>query len=146
MPRTGLHISHGRQIAFAKAFFQWWAAWHIACASSFRQQRKEVSRMKNTKSLLSALILLGSIAVSATTFAADGVLAKDEFVDGNYCHQKFQAMEGESLATGEPVLKSQTSGDVIDFYGPCDETPVGQDQVQQQRLDWQHRWASSYED
>ncbi len=102
--------------------------------------------MKNTRSLLAALILLGSIAASATAFAADGVIAKDEFVAGSYCHQKFQAMEGESLATNEPVLKNPISEDVIDFYGPCDASPVDQDQVQQQRLERQHRWTNNYED
>ncbi|HEY7218972.1 MAG TPA: hypothetical protein VH985_11340 [Candidatus Binatia bacterium] len=102
--------------------------------------------MKNTKSLLAALIFLSSIAASATGFAADGVLAKDEFADGSYCHQKFRAIEGASLATDEPVLKSPSSDDVIDFYGPCSESPVGQDQVEQQRLDLAQRRSNNYED
>ncbi len=55
-------------------------------------------------------------------------------------------MEGRSLASDEPVLKSADSGDVIDYYGPCNENPVGQDQVQEQKLDSQHRWANDYED
>jgi len=102
--------------------------------------------MKNTRSLLALLILLGNLTASATAFAADGVIAKDEDVAGSYCHQKFQAMAGESLATNDPTLKGPTSEDVIDFYGPCNATPVDQDQVQQQRLELQHRWASNYED
>ena len=102
--------------------------------------------MKNTKSLLAALVLLGSITASGAAFAADGVIAKDQFVNGSYCHQKFQAMEGESLATDEPLLKSPISEDVVDFYGPCNESPVGQDQMEPQKLELQHRWANNYED
>jgi hypothetical protein len=34
---------------------------------------------------------------------------------------------------------------VIDFYGPCDENPRGQDQIQAQKLEDQHRWEMEYE-
>ena len=102
--------------------------------------------MKNAKSLLAALILLGNITASGTALAADGIISKTEDVPGSYCHEKFPAMEGRSLASDDPVLKSAESGDVIDYYGPCNENPVGEDQVQEQKLDSQHRWASDYED
>ena len=102
--------------------------------------------MKNAKSLLAALILLGNITASGTALAADGIISKTEDVPGSYCHEKFPAITGRSLDSDDPVLKSQTSGDVIDYYGPCNENPVGQDQVQEQKLDSQHRWASDYED
>ena len=102
--------------------------------------------MKNAKSLLAALILLGNITASGTALAADGIISKTEDVPGSYCHEKFPAITGRSLDSDDPVLKSQTSGDVIDYYGPCNENPVGQDQVQEQKLDYQHRWANDYED
>ena len=102
--------------------------------------------MKNAKSLLAALILLGNITASGAALAADGIISKTEDVPGSYCHEKFPAMEGRSLASDEPVLKDSTSGDVIDFYGPCNENPVGKDQVQEQKLEAQHRWANNYED
>jgi len=102
--------------------------------------------MKNVKSLLAALILLGNITASGTALAADGIISKTEDVPGSYCHEKFPAITGRSLDSDDPVLKSQTSGDVIDYYGPCNENPVGEDQVQEQKLDSQHRWASDYED
>jgi hypothetical protein len=102
--------------------------------------------MKNAKSLLAALILLGNITASGTALAADGIISKTEDVPGSYCHEKFPAITGRSLDSDDPVLKSQTSGDVIDYYGPCNENPVGEDQVQEQKLDSQHRWASDYED
>ena len=100
--------------------------------------------MKTTKSLLAAVIFLTSVTASVKAFAADGVIEKDPFVAGSYCHQKFQAMTSQSLATDEPALKN--SADVVDFYGDCNETPVGQDQVQEQKLELQHRFTRDYED
>jgi len=101
--------------------------------------------MKNAKALLAALILLANIAASGTALAADGVLSKDEFKPSGYCHEKFPAIEGNSLASNEPVLKSPSSGDVIDYYGPCDENPVGKDQVNEQKLEFEHRMDNDYD-
>jgi hypothetical protein len=81
--------------------------------------------MKNTKSLLVALILLGNIAVSGIAFAADGVISEDVLSTGSYCHEKFSAIEGKSLASDDPVLKSAQAGDIIDYYGPCDGEKSG---------------------
>ena len=92
--------------------------------------------MKTTKTFFAALLLLGNIVASGPALAADGVIAKDEATPGSYCHMKFPAMEEKSLGSNNPVLKSPTSGDIIDFYGPCDENPVGQDQVQEQKMDF----------
>jgi len=50
------------------------------------------------------------------------------------------------LPNSDPRLKSASSGDVIDYYGPCDEKPTGQDQKQEQRLDYEHRWENNFED
>jgi hypothetical protein len=84
--------------------------------------------MKVTTSFFAGLPLLGSVGTSATALAADdGVLLKEG--SGSSCHMKFRAMEPRSLG------KSATSGDVIDFYGPCDESPTGQTQVWQQKMD-----------
>ena len=102
--------------------------------------------MKNAKSLLAALILLSNIAVSATALANDGVISEDVLSSGSYCHEKFPAIEGKSLASNDPVLKSAQSGDVIDYYGPCNEKPTGKDQTEEQEIENQHRWANDYED
>ena len=96
--------------------------------------------MKNAKGLLAALLLAGSFVATGTVWASDAVISKDELTPGSYCHMKFPAIEGRSLDSNNPVLKSPTSGDIIDFYGPCDENPVGQDQVQAQKLDREHQW------
>ncbi len=100
--------------------------------------------MKNAKSLLAALILLGNIIASGTALAADGTISKTEEVPGSYCHEKFPAIVRKSLADDDPTLKSTKSGDVIDYYGPCTESPVGQDQAQEQKLEREHRMENNY--
>ena len=89
--------------------------------------------MKIATSFLAGLVLMGSVGVSGAK-AADGVILKEEAVPGSYCHMQFPAIEESTLYTDHPVLKSADSGDIIDFYGSCDESPVGKDQVQQQEL------------
>ena len=100
--------------------------------------------MKNAKSLLVALILLSNIAVSATALANDGVISEDVLSSGSYCHEKFPAIEGKSLASNDPVLKSAQSGDVIDYYGPCDEDLTGKSQLREQTLDFQHHYVTEF--
>ena len=90
--------------------------------------------MKIATSFLAGLVLMGSVAVSGAN-AADGVLLKEKLDTGSYCHMKFPAIEYGTLGTDHPVLESADSGNIIDFYGSCDESPVGQDQVRAQELD-----------
>jgi hypothetical protein len=102
--------------------------------------------MKTAKVLLATLLLAGSLVATGTVKASDGVITKDEFTPESYCHMQFPAMQARSLDTDQPTLKSATSGDVIDFYGQCNENPTGQDQVHAQTLDLQQRWQNNYED
>ncbi len=51
-----------------------------------------------------------------------------------YCHLKFPAIEPHTLAGTTPTLKSADSGDIVDFYGPCDHDPVGYEEVCRQRM------------
>jgi len=96
--------------------------------------------MKNTKALIAVLILVGGFAAADTARATeegaapnDGVVVKDELILGNYCHTKFPAIDPETLGTDRPALTS--GGDLVDYYGPCDESPTGQDQVRDQEQD-----------
>ena len=102
--------------------------------------------MKNAKTFLAALVLLGNVVATGSVLAADGVISKDEITTGSYCHMKFPAIEARSLGSDNPVPKNAASGDVIDYYGPCNENPVGQDQVQEQRLEFNHRYIMNYSD
>jgi hypothetical protein len=104
--------------------------------------KKGDNAMRRTGSILSAAILLGAMAGSAR--AADDVLLKEEAAE-NYCHMKFQALRPSTLATDRPELK-RSLGDVIDFYGSCEETPTSLSQLDQQRRDAYFRFGRDYED
>jgi len=103
--------------------------------------------MKIRTSVFVGLLFLSSLgAVNSAIAEDDGIISKQEFTPGSYCHEKFRAMRPSTLDTDDPTLKSSESGDVIDYYGSCDESPVGKDEVHEQELDAQHRWAQDYED
>jgi hypothetical protein len=91
--------------------------------------------MKNAKVFFAALLLLGNITATGIALADEGVIEKEDATQGSYCHQKFQAIDERTLGSDHPTVQSSTSGDVVDFYGPCDETPTGKDQVWQQKLE-----------
>ena len=96
--------------------------------------------MKIANSFLAGLLLIGSLGATATVVAAeDGILLKQEVTLGSYCHEKFRAISPSTLYTDHPTLKSSDSADVIDFYGPCDESPLGQDQIREQKMDREDR-------
>jgi hypothetical protein len=54
--------------------------------------------------------------------------------EGTYCHLKFPAIDENTLSSKTPKLKAATSGDIVDYYGPCDHDPVGYEEVCRQRM------------
>ena len=102
--------------------------------------------MKIKTSVFAGLLFLSSLGAVNSAIAEDGVISKQESTPDSYCHEKFRAVRPSTLDADNPTLKSSESGDVVDYYGSCDESPLGQDQIQEQRLEAQHRWASDYED
>ena len=99
--------------------------------------------MKIATSFLAAVLFTGTLGGLNNAIAEDGILQKDQFAGTNYCHLKFPAVARHTLGNDQPELSSKD--DVIDFYGPCDENPLGQDQLQTQKLEDQHRWEMEYE-
>src|SRR5437667_5957106 len=59
---------------------------------------------------------------------------------GSYCHLKFPAIREDTLGSDHPALEDPNSGDIIDFYGPCDENPVGKHQMEEQKLEELQQW------
>ena len=100
--------------------------------------------MKIATSFMAALLLTGTLGSMSTAMSADGAISKDELTANSYCHEKFPAMTTQTLDSDNPVLNK--SGAVIDFYGSCGENPVGEDQIQAQKLEAQHRFTNDYED
>jgi hypothetical protein len=113
-------------------------------------ERKEVKTMKIATSFLAALLFAGTLGAFNNAIAEDGILAKDSLTSDPYCHEKFPAIRQNTLGTDRPELESSTGGDpfsaigITDFYGPCDENPLGQDQIRTQKLEQQHRWENNH--
>ena len=107
-----------------------------------KKKRKEVNKMKLSMSLLLLAGLMGytPIAIAASAPAPHqpkgvksgviGAVALNR--EGSYCHLRFPAIVGRTLGTDKPRLKPATTGDIIDFYGPCDYDPLGKDEIQSQ--------------
>jgi hypothetical protein len=115
----------------AKEFFSAAAGW--TC-------RKEVAQMKkDMKPLLSILLLTGVLGLGTAGAEAPGIVSKVQLDRSGYCHLKFPAIQGRTLASAHPVLKDPASGDLIDFYGPCDHDPLGKEEVWRQKLDHRFR-------
>ena len=53
---------------------------------------------------------------------------------------KFPEIDPTTLDSKHPVLEAPEQGNLIDYYGPCDESPTGKDQVWQQKLDEERHW------
>jgi hypothetical protein len=110
------------------------------------KHRKEVNTMKIATSFLAAMLFTGVLGTLNNAIAADEDTEKVPLSADSYCHEKFPAIRGRTLGTDDPTLKDADTGDVIDFYGPCNESPTGKDQQWEQQLEQQHRYQSDYED
>jgi hypothetical protein len=113
----------------------------LNCEKQQRQKGGEI--MKNMKANLSMLLVVGVLGTSGAALAGDGAEVEGQLAPNSYCHEKFPAITGRSLDGSQPQLKQSTTGDVIDYYGPCDEDPTGQGQVLTQKLEHQHQMEGS---
>jgi len=92
--------------------------------------------------LLAVLVGYGPVAVLAQQVPAakvegvkPGVVQATSLNKaGTYCHLKFPAIDPKTLSSATPTLLSADSGDMVDFYGPCDHDPLGYDEVCRQRM------------
>ena len=96
--------------------------------------------MKRIGMTLSLLVLAGSAsAASAQTVEIPkgvkpgvvGAIALNR--SATFCHLRFPAIRPSTLDSDKPELKSATTGDIIDYYGPCDHDPIGKEEVQSQK-------------
>ena len=91
--------------------------------------------MKIANTFLASLFLVGSLGAINSAVAADGVMQKVPLNANSYCHQKFVSVDREVAGKNDPDLNNSGVGEIVDFYGPCSETPTGKDQQLQLRLD-----------
>ena len=95
------------------------------------------------RTTLTIAVLTGTLA--STAFAANEILIKERAGD-NYCHMKFPALNEYSLATQNPSLESRSTGDIIDYYGSCDESPTSANQILEQKHEEAFMFGRQYED
>jgi hypothetical protein len=87
------------------------------------------------KTILLTLSLATSLLGLTPVWAAQGIIYRSAAASDNYCHLKFPAIRENTLYSSRPVLKDPRDGDIIDFYGPCDYDPLGQQEVMRQRAE-----------
>ena len=95
-----------------------------------------------TRSVLapfSTLLLASILGCSAGAPNAE-VVASTEAAKGDYCHKKLQA-----VGPPVPTLTQASTGDITDYYGPCDGPSVSE-QIEQQRRFESFRFGRDYMD
>ena len=105
--------------------------------------------MKRTRLSLPLLVLSGVLGYAPITALAQmqqvkgvksGVLyAIPLNKEGTFCHLRFPAIQGRTFASDNPQLKPPTTGDIIDYYGPCDHDPLGKEEIESQTRVWEER-------
>ena len=77
---------------------------------------------------VAAFLLSAALGLSvASGLAADGTVKKIAATSDGYCHLKIPAARPSTWTSDKPELKSSNTGDLIDFYGPCDTNPTSED-------------------
>jgi hypothetical protein len=92
--------------------------------------------MVQLRALRSILISTAALLLSGSLlWAAEGIITKVADSSGKSCYLKFPAIREDTLFSNRPVLKDASEGDLIDFYGPCNHDPLGNEEVLRQRGD-----------
>jgi hypothetical protein len=94
---------------------------------------------------ISLTIAVLTVSMASSALAAEEVLRKNRAGD-NYCQMKFPALSQRSLVAHFPSPKSASTGDIIDYYGACDETPTGADQFLHRKHESAFMIGRQYED
>jgi hypothetical protein len=88
--------------------------------------------MKKAISLLANLLMSSTLLWGVPTARGEEVILKAAADNAGYCHLKFPPIREDSLSWDRPVL-NENAGNSIDFYGPCDHDPLGQDEIRAQK-------------
>ena len=88
--------------------------------------------MRKSLSLLSNLLLSSTLFWGVPSAWAEETILSVPSDTTAYCHLKFPAMREDTLSWEQPALDAAT-GNIVDFYGPCDYDPKGLDEIRVQR-------------
>lgn len=81
-----------------------------------------------------ALLVIAALGLGAgTALAAEGTAQKAASTSDGYCNLKIPAARPSTLPNDKAELKSSTTGDAIDYYGPCNIDPTSKDETASQR-------------
>ncbi len=100
--------------------------------------------MTSTQLSMAIMALMGALVFTPVSTRAETVLSRDVLSNGSYCHERFESIREDTLASSQPMLKDVD--DIVDFYGPCNHDPLGKEEIQAQKIEVQHRFATEYED
>lgn len=88
------------------------------------------------------LLLIAALGLSVGAALGDeGTVQKMASSSDGYCHLKIPATRPSTFSNDKPQLKSSNTGDLIDFYGPCDTDPTGKGMLTVQRHVRSSRWG-----
>ena len=93
--------------------------------------------MPNSAWIFLVAMALAGCAIPPTT---PPELLSKEVVDQNYCHLRFRAAESSDIA------RPSEPGEIVDSYGPCDETPISTDEIFALKRFRQFRFGRDYMD
>ena len=88
-----------------------------------------------------ALLSLLALGLSFGSAFAEGTVKTISSTGDGYCHLKIPAARPSTLAHEKSELKSSETGDLIDFYGPCNYDPTGKDAMASQRKTLTRKWG-----
>jgi hypothetical protein len=88
--------------------------------------------MKKAVSLLCNLLLSSTLFWGVPSVEAQEMISNIPSETTAYCHLKFPTMREDTLSWERPVLDPST-GNIVDFYGPCDYDPLGSEELRVQR-------------
>ena len=84
--------------------------------------------MKKTISLLTNALLSSTLFWGVAVADGNDLIVKVPADLSAYCHMKFPAGSDSGASWDRPVL-SESGGNIVDFYGPCDYDPLAADEI-----------------
>jgi hypothetical protein len=88
--------------------------------------------MKRSISLLCSLPLSAALFWAVPSVEAEQMISSIPTDVTEYCHLKFSEIRADSLSWERPVFDFST-GDIMDFYDPCDHGSLGSDEIRVQK-------------
>jgi hypothetical protein len=96
------------------------------------QGKEEVSAMNKSVSLPCNLILSLALLLAVPSAEGEQMISSIPIDDTEYCHLKFSAIREANLPWERPVFDFST-GNIMDFYDPCDHGPLGSAEIPAQK-------------